>query len=217
MGAIASQITSLTIVFSNVYLDTDQRKHHRFASLAFVWGIHRRPVNSPHKLPVTRKMFPFDDVIMYLVRTLICLSYFYIPCDSASTNLEMYFFKDPPYLLYVKPGRRTRRWCHCMLSMMTDRCFEVILIHNYRSGLGVTLSISAVLLFFQLSNCLQNERHVHNWQVSPELTFTDTNYGCDWIRLMYTLRKQRFLERKIHDRDFINFHLNVYTAVHLWK
>ena len=34
------------------------------ASLAFVRGIHRRPVNSPHKWPVTRKMFPFDDVIM---------------------------------------------------------------------------------------------------------------------------------------------------------
>ena len=27
-------------------------------------GIHRGPVNSPHKGPVTRKMFPFDDVIM---------------------------------------------------------------------------------------------------------------------------------------------------------
>ena len=33
-------------------------------SLAFVWGIHRGPVNSPHKWPVMRKMFPFDDVIM---------------------------------------------------------------------------------------------------------------------------------------------------------
>ena len=33
-------------------------------SLAFVWEIHRRPLNSPHKGPVTRKMFPFDDVIM---------------------------------------------------------------------------------------------------------------------------------------------------------
>ena len=33
-------------------------------SLAFVLGIHREPVNSPHKWPVTRKMFPFDDVIM---------------------------------------------------------------------------------------------------------------------------------------------------------
>ena len=64
MGAIVSQITSLTIVFSTVYLDTDQRKHESSASLAFVRGIHRRPVNSPHKWPVTRKMFPFDDVIM---------------------------------------------------------------------------------------------------------------------------------------------------------
>ena len=41
-----------------------QRKHQSSASLAFVRGIHRRPVNSPHKWPVTRKMFPFDDVIM---------------------------------------------------------------------------------------------------------------------------------------------------------
>ena len=64
MGAIASQIISLAIVNSTVYSDVDQRKHQSSASLAFVWGIHRRPVNSPHKGPVTRKMFPFDDVIM---------------------------------------------------------------------------------------------------------------------------------------------------------
>ena len=64
MGTIASQITSLTIVYSSVYSGADQRKHQSSASLAFVWGIHRGPVNSPHKWPVTRKMFPFDDVIM---------------------------------------------------------------------------------------------------------------------------------------------------------
>ena len=64
MTAIASQITSLTIVYSTVYSDADQRKHQSSASLAFVWGIHRGPVNSPHKWPVPRKMFPFDDVIM---------------------------------------------------------------------------------------------------------------------------------------------------------
>ena len=67
MGTIASQITSLTVVYSTVYSDTDQRKHQSSASLAFVWGIHRRPVNSPHKWPVTRKMSPFDDVIMALL------------------------------------------------------------------------------------------------------------------------------------------------------
>ena len=66
MRAMASQITSLTIVYSTVYLDADQRKHQSSASLAFVRGIHRGPVNSPHKCPVTRKMFPVDDVIMEL-------------------------------------------------------------------------------------------------------------------------------------------------------
>ena len=64
MGAIASQITSLAIVYSTVYSDADQRKHQSSASLAFVRGIHRGPVNSPHKRPVMRKMLPFDDVIM---------------------------------------------------------------------------------------------------------------------------------------------------------
>ena len=41
MGVIASQITSLTIVYSTVYPDADQRKHQNTVSLAFVWGIHR--------------------------------------------------------------------------------------------------------------------------------------------------------------------------------
>ena len=63
MGEIASQITSLTIVYSTVYSDADQRKHQSSVALAFVRGIHRGPVDSPHKWPVTRKMFPFDDVI----------------------------------------------------------------------------------------------------------------------------------------------------------
>ena len=67
MGAMASQITSLTIVYSTVYSGTDQRKHQSSTSLAFVRGIHRWPVNSPHKWPVTQKMFPFDDVNMALL------------------------------------------------------------------------------------------------------------------------------------------------------
>ena len=63
-GSMASQITSLTIVYATVYSGADQRKHQSSASLAFVRGIHRGPVNSLRKWPVTRKMFPFDDVIM---------------------------------------------------------------------------------------------------------------------------------------------------------
>ena len=76
MGAIASQITSLTIVYSTVYSDADQRRHQSSASLAFVKGIHRGPVNSPQKWPVTRKLFPFDDVIMTRFKfALFCCSY----------------------------------------------------------------------------------------------------------------------------------------------
>ena len=59
MGAVASQITSLTIVYSTVDSDADQRKHQSSASLAFVWECE-----FPAQCPVTRKMFPFDDVIM---------------------------------------------------------------------------------------------------------------------------------------------------------
>ena len=46
MTTMASQITSLTIVYSMVYSDADQRKHQSSASLAFVRGIHQGPVNS---------------------------------------------------------------------------------------------------------------------------------------------------------------------------
>ena len=64
MGSMTSLITSVSIVNSTVNSGADQTKHQSSASLAFVWGIHRWSVNSPHKEPVTRKMFPFVDVIM---------------------------------------------------------------------------------------------------------------------------------------------------------
>ena len=74
MGAITSQITSLMIVYSTVYSGADQSKHQSSASLTFVWEIHRGPVNFPHKWPVMRKMFPFDDVIMINIK-LHCVVY----------------------------------------------------------------------------------------------------------------------------------------------
>ena len=65
MGTMASQITSLTIVYSTVFSGTDQSS----VSLAFVRGIHWGPVNSPHKGPVMRKILTFDDVIMSMVES----------------------------------------------------------------------------------------------------------------------------------------------------
>ena len=85
MGATASQITTVSSVYSTVCSGADKRKHQSSASLATVRGIHPSPVNSPHKRPVTRKLFPFDDVIMepkinlydcYLVE----VHTFFLPC-----------------------------------------------------------------------------------------------------------------------------------------
>ena len=83
MGAMASQITSLTIVYSTVYSVADQRKHQSFESLAFVRGIHRGPVNSPHKWPVTREMFPLDDVIMPIQLVAIRSQQFFVHAMTA--------------------------------------------------------------------------------------------------------------------------------------
>ena len=85
MGTMASQITSLTNVYSIVYSGTDQIKHQSSASLAFVRRIHRGPVNSPHKGPVTRKMFPFDDVIM-----LYCYLQRFRLASSSNCSEEVY-------------------------------------------------------------------------------------------------------------------------------
>ena len=57
MSAMASQITGASSVCSTVHLCADQRNYQSFPSLAFLRGIRRWPVDSPHK----RKMFPFDE------------------------------------------------------------------------------------------------------------------------------------------------------------
>ena len=64
MSAMASQITGVSIVYLTYCSGADQRKHQSSPSLAFVRGIHRWPVNSTHKGPVTRKLYPFDAGVM---------------------------------------------------------------------------------------------------------------------------------------------------------
>ena len=106
MGAIASQITSIKIVYSTVYSDVDQRKYQSSASLAFVRRIHRGPVNSPHKGPVTRKMFPFYDVIMdYWCPGSVVFSHFYGATAMASS-----------YKQRMKGSWKSQRWFHHALN-----------------------------------------------------------------------------------------------------
>ena len=81
---MASQITSLTIVYSTIYSGADQRKHQSSAPLAFVRGIHRSPVNSSHKWPITRKMFPFGDVTLGIAG----LGISHLPLDGYNKGLS---------------------------------------------------------------------------------------------------------------------------------
>ena len=64
ISAMAFEIIGVSIVCSTVYLGEFQRKHHSSVSLAFVRVVHRWLVDSPHKGPIMRKIFPVDDVIM---------------------------------------------------------------------------------------------------------------------------------------------------------
>ena len=106
MGTIESQITSLTIVYSTVYSGADPRKHQSSASLAFVREIQRSPVNSPHKWPATRKMFPFDDVIMFMANTLPSRRLHCIPLWTRAKN------KPVPRLLYLDGNDGTNSWVY---------------------------------------------------------------------------------------------------------
>ena len=96
MSMMASQITTLAIVYSTVYSVAGQRKHQSSASLAFVMGIHRWPVNFPHKGRVTRKMFPFHDVIMCscFIHFFIGFVWFHIfhLCGSCADSKVMVLF-----------------------------------------------------------------------------------------------------------------------------
>ena len=81
MSTMASHTTGVSIVCSAVCSDASRRKYQSAVSLASVRGIHWWSMDSPHKGPVTQKMFPFGDVIMFIA----CLwqdKY----CDSADMN-----------------------------------------------------------------------------------------------------------------------------------
>ena len=163
MGAMASQITSLTIVYSTVYSGADQRIYQSCASLAFVWGIHRWPVNSPHKRPVTRKMFPFDDVIMLWV--------FSVHFLGSYGTLKMYEHTDWMVCIYVYLTDYFHMW-YRVQPLTLERAWTLFII-------GFLPSFSRILwyLFFlwiQWLTCVWN---------SPLLPLYSPQYIMDPVRI----------------------------------
>ena len=145
MGAMASQITSLTIVYSTVYSDADQRKHQSSASLAFV-----SPVNPQHKWPVTRKMVPFDDVIMN-DQTTCCVTFIlnhflktgsshylrdYQSSNPVVSKLPVTSFRGLPQCLYLIS--RWASYLKMLLSQEFVRFKNFIIAVKFNGRLGYT-------------------------------------------------------------------------------
>ena len=102
MVMVASQIISLTIVYPTVYSGEDKKKNQSFASLAFVRKIHRSPVNSPHKGPVMRKMFPFDEILTVEME---CVLVYLIPRDKmAAYDIFRCIFVNIKFCIFIPKG-----------------------------------------------------------------------------------------------------------------
>ena len=78
----------------------DERKRQSSASLAFVQGIHWWPVNSPHKWPVTRKMFPFDDVIMAVMFNISKIRPKSLPGPAKAQTFSLCLWRWPNMEIY---------------------------------------------------------------------------------------------------------------------
>ena len=89
------------------------KKTSSSASLAFVRGIHRGPVNSPHKWPVTRKMFQLDDVIM------LCCVYFML--FMSDNSLCSYC-----YMLSLFDVKQILSYLMLVLLLVIATCLRVI-------------------------------------------------------------------------------------------
>ena len=105
------KITSLTIVYSTVYSGAVQRKHQSSTPLTFVRGIHQWPVNSPHKWPVTRKMFPFDDAIMHF--------------HNAHHHAVLYSIKRPTVHIWWRRIIMHDRAYWCKLGIYIFICYRI--------------------------------------------------------------------------------------------
>ena len=142
---LASQITSVSIVCSTVDSGPDQRVHQSFASLAFVRGIHRWSMNSPHKGPVTRKMFPFDDVIMYIYRWCLChtcaFMWYYTPI-AVNNNLVLHEIWAKSYFRLTKAVNLQLLIIKCLFTtLLSHQCWCIL--HSFgppAKGILITMT-----------------------------------------------------------------------------
>ena len=171
---MASQITSLTIVYPAVYSGADQGKHQSSASLAFVRGIHRWPVNSPQKWSVTWKVFPFHDVINLFVRMHL------LAMRAASTDIEWIYGWNMIYALILPIEFYIIRHCSALSTCSSlrprqnghhfaDDIFKCIFLNK---NLGISLKVSLKFVPTVRSHYM-NQWLLVNWRIYAPLGLND--------------------------------------------
>ena len=158
---MASQITSLTTVYPSVYSGADNRKQQSSVSQAFVRGIHRWSVYSPHKGPVTQKMFPFDDVIMSGQKTVFKIHSNPIIARSVSPTYDFYHTLVS-IALYTKVYNKRPSHCITWMNHFSAHISKWELVCKF----GVIFHIFII-------SCLCSRFHVRNqWFFYSVITFS---------------------------------------------
>ena len=194
MGTMMSQITSLTIVYSTVYSGADQRKQQRSASVAFARGFHRWPVNSPHKGPVMRKTFPFDDFIMfdpYIWERVVSLSNNWVPQPPTPTPTALVPVKFPE----MQRGK-----------------LQVSPKHKETQAMGIYLGIYRIALFWILNNY---GRYI--WLNVFVFVFVfESMYLYLYLYLNQSWRKYLYLYLYLKNPIFLYLYLYLYLIKRIW-
>ena len=182
-------ITSLTIVFSTVYSGADHKKHQSSASLAFVRGIHRWPVNSPHKWPVTWKMFPFDDVIVVNH-----------PCDMATVTVSSGWVITHPcelQIIFMSHG-----WVTSLYDISAHSGYVIrMYYHLVRTRVWCNVDITShvwenIYMWWTVNTTLVYQMTSRDHQITSDVTVCSTacsarqqrNYQCSWYFMRVILQ-----------------------------
>ena len=122
MSVMTSHITGVSFVCSTVCSGPDKIKHHSSASLAFAREIHRRPVDSPHKGPVTRKYFHLMTSSCIIVYHVLNLTLQWLPLHVHSSHQAR--------ATYMMVSMQAINSCHYRASSNTSRRDDMMTSSN---------------------------------------------------------------------------------------
>ena len=186
MSAIASQITSLTIAYSTVYPGADQSKHQSSASLAFVWGIHLGPMNSPHKWPVTRKMFLLMTSSWYsFLRRSMPMSHLNVSQDQGGLSLRPSLMTFRTFSSTVPGVCCGRPWIHVDPTVQHHKFSP--LVSRFVFPIGVSSSIRLVSCWLDLHVFIESKASYRRSNIGIKIFFNLAATASSWSESVPTI------------------------------